>query len=457
MSLRKHESYAKHSTNILLSSKSKAANKIWQELINKENTQIIEILQKVERFCNESVKLAEHRVSRGKLIHLNKLKLGDYWVRELPDIPPPTKYLPVDLTTKYESVVFLQSINPKIDIATSGLSLPKIARFNLSDGSEHIVLFKHGTDDLRQDSIMEQVFEKVNNIFKKDKETRKRELKVRTYKAVPLGPETGIIEFVPNSIALIDAIRPYHSALDDMKSDKARDLMKNCQAGGKPERYKTFEKVCAQISPVLRYFFFDNYVTPDKWFDCRTSYTRGIATTSMVGHILGLGDRHCNNILLDKNSGEPIHIDLGVAFDQGKRLPIPETVPFRLTRDIVDGFGITGIHGVFDKSCEHTYRVLRHNKDHILAILDVLRWDPLYSWSLSPIRRKKLQNEVDKNDVGYLKPQEDGSEGGRAVLTVSDKLTAGGLSVEAIVRELVQEATSPQNLALIYCGWCPFF
>lgn len=457
MSLKKHESYAKKSSNVLLISKSLAANDILQQLITRGNKQVSEILLNVEKFCDESIKLAEYKVPKGKSIQLSSLKVGDYWLNSLPHIPPPTINLSVDLSTSYANVIYLERIDPRVTIASSGLSLPKIASFYLSNGSEHKVLLKHGTDDLRQDSIMEQVFEKVNNIFKKDKETRKRELKVRTYKAVPLGPETGIIEFVPDSIALIDAIRPYHLKMDSLNADKARDLMKTCQSADKTERYKTYEKICSKISPVLRYFFFDNYVTPDTWFDCRTSYTRGIATTSVVGHILGLGDRHCNNILLDKTSGEPIHIDLGVAFDQGKRLPIPETVPFRLTRDIVDGFGITGVNGVFDKSCEHTYRVLRQNKEHILAILDVLRWDPLYSWSLSPIRRKKLQNEGDRTEMGQLKPQEDGSEGGRAVLMVSDKLTAGGLSVEAIVRELVQEATNPHNLALIYCGWCPFY
>lgn len=40
----------------------------------------------------------------------------------------------------------------------------------------------------------------------------------------------------------------------------------------------------------------------------------------------------------------------GVAFEQGKVLPTPETVPFRLSRDIVDGMGITGVEGVFRRS-----------------------------------------------------------------------------------------------------------
>ena len=37
----------------------------------------------------------------------------------------------------------------------------------------------------------------------------------------------------------------------------------------------------------------------------------------------------------------------GIAFEQGHILPTPETVPFRLTRDIVDGMGVTGVEGVF--------------------------------------------------------------------------------------------------------------
>lgn len=38
---------------------------------------------------------------------------------------------------------------------------------------------------------------------------------------------------------------------------------------------------------------------------------------------------------------------LGIAFEQGKVLPTPETVPFRLTRDVVDGMGLSGVEGVF--------------------------------------------------------------------------------------------------------------
>jgi len=60
------------------------------------------------------------------------------------------------------------------------------------------------------------------------------------------------------------------------------------------------------------------------------------------GHVIGLGDRHSSNILIHKRTANIVHIDLGVAFEQGRFLNTPEMVPFRLTRDMVDGMGITG-------------------------------------------------------------------------------------------------------------------
>ena len=62
----------------------------------------------------------------------------------------------------------------------------------------------------------------------------------------------------------------------------------------------------------------------------------------VVGYIIGLGDRHSHNILLDRKTAEVVHIDLGVAFEQGRFLNTPELVPFRLTSNIVDGMGATG-------------------------------------------------------------------------------------------------------------------
>ena len=73
--------------------------------------------------------------------------------------------------------------------------------------------------------------------------------------------------------------------------------------------------------------------------------------------MIGLGDRHVQNILVDMNLAELIHIDFGVAFEQGWNLPTPETVPFRLTRDLVDGMGVTGVEGVFRRFCAFYFSI----------------------------------------------------------------------------------------------------
>lgn len=65
---------------------------------------------------------------------------------------------------------------------------------------------------------------------------------------------------------------------------------------------------------------------------------------------------------------------------QGKLLPQPERVPFRLTADMVDGLGTSGTQGVFQRCAEETLRVLRDGSETILTVLEVFRYDPLHSW-----------------------------------------------------------------------------
>ena len=71
----------------------------------------------------------------------------------------------------------------------------------------------------------------------------------------------------------------------------------------------------------------------DAWLDRRSTYTRSLAVTSMVGYILGLGDRHPSNLMLNRVTGKVIHIDFGDCFEVAMhRDKFPEKVPFRLTR-----------------------------------------------------------------------------------------------------------------------------
>ena len=73
------------------------------------------------------------------------------------------------------------------------------------------------------------------------------------------------------------------------------------------------------------------------------SYACSTAVMSMIGYIIGLGDRHLDNILVDLTKGEVIHIDYNVCFDKGRSLRVPEKVPFRMTQNIENALGVTGV------------------------------------------------------------------------------------------------------------------
>lgn len=44
------------------------------------------------------------------------------------------------------------------------------------------------------------------------------------------------------------------------------------------------------------------------WLERRTNYTRSLAVMSIVGYILGLGDRHLSNIMLQRETGKGIQL-----------------------------------------------------------------------------------------------------------------------------------------------------
>lgn len=106
----------------------------------------------------------------------------------------------------------------------------------------------------------------------------------------------------------------------------------------------------------------------------RVAYAHSLAVNSMVGFVIGLGDRHCSNILIDSATSELVHIDLGIAFEGGRYTPTPELVPFRLTRDLVDALGVTGVEGAMRRCCEATLRVMRASRPALLTLIEVRSW-----------------------------------------------------------------------------------
>ncbi|KAK8048495.1 Serine/threonine-protein kinase TEL1 [Apiospora phragmitis] len=403
------------------------------------------------------------RYKAGQKIAIKNSSAGLRLLQDLTkyQIPPPTMQIELSADKVYSRIPYVTKLEDSMSIA-SGVSAPKIITLVGSNGERYKQLVKGGSDDLRQDAIMEQVFAAASSVLKLHRSTQQRNLGIRTYKVLPLTASSGLIEFVPNTIPFHEYLMPAHERYHpkDYKGSQCRKEISQVQHKSVETRVSTYKKVTERFQPVMRYFFMENFSDPDEWYAKRTAYTRTTAAISILGHVLGLGDRHGHNILLDSVTGEVVHIDLGVAFEMGRILPVPELVPFRLTRDIVDGMGITKTEGAFRRCCEFTLDALREETYTIMTILDVLRYDPLYSWSISPVRMAKLQTpRTDEGEEGPTDAEIDSrkkrgvvnepSEADRALEVVRKKLSKT-LSVTATVNDLINQATDERNLAVLY-------
>jgi serine/threonine-protein kinase ATR len=173
----------------------------------------------------------------------------------------------------------------------------------------------------------------------------------------------------------------------------------------------------------------------------------------MVGYIVGLGDRHGENILFDSTTGECLHVDFNCLFNKGETFETPERVPFRLTRNMVEAFGATKHEGVFRRSCEVTLQVLRSERDALTNVLTTFVHDPLLEWS-SPKNKMRPPGAsteiVNETAMATIRNIENRLKG------IDKKHKGPSLSVEGQVEKLINEATSLDNLSAMYIGWAPY-
>lgn len=123
-----------------------------------------------------------------------------------------------------------------------------------------------------------------------------------------------------------------------------------------------------------------------QWIEARNVFSTSAACISMLGYVVGLGDRHGENILIDDLTGRCVHVDFNCLFEKGKTFEVPELVPFRLTRNMLAAMGISGWKGTFLKACEVSLGVLRENKDLLQTNLESFIYDPMLEW----VKSKKV-------------------------------------------------------------------
>uniref|UniRef100_M4AR83 Serine-protein kinase ATM n=1 Tax=Xiphophorus maculatus TaxID=8083 RepID=M4AR83_XIPMA len=437
------------------------------------------LIRGMERLCDAYITLAYMDASRHKTEKAIPIP-ADQPIMQLKDLDevaiPTMEIKQVDPTGCYENLVTVRSFMPQYHLA-GGVNLPKIIDCVGSDGKSRRQLVK-GQDDLRQDAVMQQVFSMCSMLLQRNTDTRKRKLNIRRYKVVPFSQRSGVLEWcsgtVPIGEFLVDPSKGAHKRFRPQDwtnlACRRKMMLQDAQQQGFNEKLEAYSEVCKKFRPVFRYFCMERFLDPAVWMEKRLAYTRSVATSS-IGYIVGLGDRHIQNILIDEQTAELVHIDL-VAFEQGKILPTPETVPFRLSRDIVDGMGITGVEGVF-RCCEKTMEVMRSSQEALLTIVEVLLYDPLFDWTMNPLKAFYLQHDeqqelnatlsstIGGEDLDNHRKSSDSQSfnkvAERVLLRLQEKLKGVEegtvLSVGGQVNLLIQQAMDPKNLSRLFPGW----
>lgn len=162
--------------------------------------------------------------------------------------------------------------------------------------------------------------------------------------------------------------------------------------------YEEYSKMISTIpSNLIRRRLLRKANSPEAFFTQRQEFAKTLAVSSVFGYILGIGDRHLENLLFDTNSGAIVQIDFGMCFGISTSvLQVPELIPFRLTPQLrgvlqpLDGEGMLRHYMVQTMTALRSaggYRTLAH-------ALEIYINDPIADWvSPSSLHREGIADE----------------------------------------------------------------
>ena len=381
--------------------------------------------------------------SKLKKIDLERLKLLMPILRTLtPALPPHNHTIEDDhrqIFTDYQ--IQLVGFGPVVDILPSKEKPKKLEAIG-NDGSHMNFLCKMEVKgDMRKDCRIMEFNSVINRLLSSDTEGRRRKLSIRTFAVVLLTDKCALIEWVPNTAGLRKLITNVYTE-EGYDSPcaltlKVRKMFERFQASYAHDIGKMVAKYRAHITPsfprVFHKWFISTTADPMKWFEKRLVFARSCAVWSILGHLVGLGDRHGENVMCDERTGECVHVDFDCLFDKGLTLGIPELVPFRLAPNMVDALGVTSYAGVFRRVCEITLRVARSNKDALMSVLEAFVYDPLVEWTSksrqSISRGRKIRKEVVRDNTLE-------ASHGRKIMLRIEKRLRGVYNTHELVKKL---------------------
>lgn len=248
---------------------------------------------------------------------------------ELVTIDPP---LPLPLDPSVEIVGVVAANADDVAVFKSSLHPIKVA-FRDTRGRKYPILFKMG-DDLRQDQLVIQIITLMDQLLQKEN----LDLKLTPYKILATSNRMGLTQFVA-SVSFQSLAARYKGAPNAALAYlRQNNPDAHAPLGLRRETLDTFVKSCAGYC--------------------------------VVTYILGVGDRHLDNLLLAPD-GHFFHADFGFILG---RDPKPFAPAMKLSKEMVEAMGGSGSehYRQFKQYCFLAYTALRKSSNLILNLFSLM-------------------------------------------------------------------------------------
>ncbi|XP_046749472.1 phosphatidylinositol 3-kinase catalytic subunit type 3 [Diprion similis] len=243
--------------------------------------------------------------------------------------------------------------------------MPSKLTFLTSENTEYIAIFKHG-DDLRQDQLILQTIALMDKLLRREN----LDLKLTPYRVLATSTRHGFLQFIEST---------------------------------------TVAEVLASEGSILSFFRKHHPSETGPYgitSEVMDTYVRSCAGYCIITYLLGVGDRHLDNLLLT-TSGKLFHIDFGYILG---RDPKPLPPPMKLSKEMVEAMGGVGSehYHEFRKQCYTAFLHLRRHANLMLNLFSLMVDASVPDIALEPDKAvKKVQDKLrldlsDEEAVHYV-------------------------------------------------------